>query len=165
MMIEHQKENLVIGLISDTHGLFRSEINSIFAGVNYILHAGDIGDRAVLDHLEKIAPVLAVPGNNDSRVKFTDIYDTAIFKTACVSIYIIHDIGNLDLDPLKAGFNAVVYGHTHIAAIHNRYGSLFINPGSAGPRRFSLPVTVGKLSISGDKLEASIINLNLDNQQ
>lgn len=163
-MIELQKENLVIGLISDTHGLFRSEVNSIFEGVDYILHAGDIGGRAVLDHLEKIAPVLAVLGNTDSRIKFTDIFDTAIFKTACVSIYIIHDVGNLDLDPVKAGFNAVVYGHTHIAAIHNRYGSLFINPGSAGPRRFSLPVTVGKLIISGNKMEASIINLNLNNQ-
>lgn len=164
-MIELQKENLVIGLISDTHGQFRSQISSIFEGVDYILHAGDIGDMAVLDNLEKIAPVLAVLGNNDSRIRFTDIYDTAIFKTACVSIYIIHDVGNLDLDPIKAGFNAVVYGHTHIAEIHNRYGSLFMNPGSAGPPRFSLPVTVGKLIISGDKMEASIINLNLDNQQ
>lgn len=164
MMIELQKENLVIGLISDTHGLFRSEIKSIFAGVDYILHAGDIGDRSVLDQLEKIAPVLAVLGNTDSRIKLSDIYDTSILKTACVSIYVIHDVGNLDLDPVKAGFNAVVYGHTHVAVIHNRYGSLFINPGSAGPRRFSLPISVGKLTITGYKLEASIINLNLDHQ-
>lgn len=165
MMIEIQKENLVIGLISDTHGIFRSEIKSVFEGVDYILHAGDIGDRSVLDQLEKIAPVLAVLGNTDSPLKLTDIYYTAILNTACVSIYIIHDVGNLDFDPVIAGFDAVVYGHTHIAAIHNRNECIFINPGSAGPHRYSLPVTVGKLIISGDKLEASIIELNPDNQK
>ncbi len=164
MMIEIHKENLVIGLISDTHGLFRSEIKPIFAGVDYIIHAGDIGDRAVLYQLEEIAPVTTVLGNTDSCIKLEDIYESAILITPCVSIYIIHDAGNLDLDPAKAGFNAVVHGHTHAPSIHNREGILFVNPGSAGPRRHSLPVSVGKLAISGDKLEAAIVNLNLDHQ-
>lgn len=165
-MIELQKENLVIGLISDTHGMFRPEIKPIFAEVDYILHAGDIGDKSVLDQLERIAPVLAVLGNSDSCIKIGDnIYYTAILKTVSVSIYIIHDVGNLDLDPVKAGFNAVVYGHTHIPSVHERNGVLFVNPGSAGPLRFSLPVSVGKLVISGEKLEARIINLNSDHQE
>lgn len=159
MMIELEKDNLELGVISDTHGLLRPEIFPIFAGVDYILHAGDIGGVSVLTQLEKIAPTLAVLGNTDSPIRFADIYDTAILRTNQVSIYIIHNIGNLDLDPGKAGFQAIIYGHSHIPSVETRKDILFVNPGSAGPERFSLPVSVARISITGDQMKADIIDL------
>lgn len=159
MMIELEKENLQLGVISDTHGLLRQEVYPIFAGVDYILHAGDIGSVSVVTQLEKIAPTLAILGNTDSPIRFTDIYDTAILRTNHVSIYMIHNIGNLDLDPGKAGFQAVIFGHSHVPSVENRNGVLFVNPGSAGPRRFSLPVSVARITITGDKMKTEIIEL------
>lgn len=159
MMIELLKENVELGVISDTHGLLRPEVLTVFDGVDYIVHAGDIGDKSVLEQLEKTAPVLSVLGNTDNPLKFMELYDTAILKTAHVFLYIIHNINNLDLDPGSAGFDAVIYGHSHTSIIETRNGVLYFNPASAGPRRFSLPVSVGKLSVTGEKIEARIINL------
>lgn len=161
MMIELQKNDLKIGVISDTHGLLRPEVFTTFSGVDYILHAGDIGDRTILEKLETIAPVLAVAGNTDSPMIFIDLYDNAILKTDFISIYMIHNINNIDLDPFSAGFDAVIYGHSHKPAVQTRNGVLFFNPGSAGPRRFSLPVSVGLLTIKRKEMKAQIVELSI----
>lgn len=160
-MIELQKNDLKIGVISDTHGLLRPEVFTTFSGVDYILHAGDIGDRTILEKLETIAPVLAVAGNTDSPMIFIDLYDNAILKTDFISIYMIHNINNIDLDPFSAGFDAVIYGHSHKPAVQTRNGVLFFNPGSAGPRRFSLPVSVGLLTIKRKEMKAQIVELSI----
>jgi putative phosphoesterase len=153
------KDFAKIGVISDTHGLLRPEVAKVFAGVDYILHAGDIGSRTILDELEKIAPVLAVAGNTDSPMLFRDLFDTEVFEMKQVSLYLIHNVDLLDLDLSTAGLNAVVYGHSHIASIDYKSNVLYFNPGSAGQSRFNLPVTAGLLEINESKIRASIVRL------
>jgi uncharacterized protein len=137
-----------IGLISDTHGLLRPEAVRALAGVSHIIHAGDIGGAEILEALRKIAPVYAVRGNNDKGPWAAAIPLCEALELEGVSIHVLHDLKEIDLDPKAAGFDVVVSGHSHKPTVDERDGVTFINPGSAGPRRFKLPVTVGYLDIT-----------------
>lgn len=148
-----------IGLISDTHGLLRPEAKQALSGVERIIHAGDIGTRAILDELSDIAPVVAVRGNNDKGDWARDIAETEVIEIDGVSIFTLHDLKELDLDPKAAGFAAVVTGHSHRPSIEERDGVLYVNPGSAGPRRFSLPVSVGFLEMEHGVFRARLKTL------
>jgi putative phosphoesterase len=137
-----------VGLISDTHGLLRPEALAALRGSRYIVHAGDIGDPAVLEALSRIAPVTAVRGNNDKGAWAKQLRDTEVLEAGGRRICVIHDIAELDLDPAAEGFDVVVAGHSHRPREERRAGVLYVNPGSAGPRRFSLPVAVARLRLS-----------------
>jgi len=150
---------LIVGVISDTHGLLRPEAAAALRGSDYIIHAGDIGDPAILTQLGKLAPVTAVRGNVDREARAKKIHATNVLEVRGVTIYILHNLNELDLKPEAAGFGVVVYGHTHVATVEKKNGVLYFNPGSAGPRRFKLPITVGRLEISGSSLTASILPL------
>jgi putative phosphoesterase len=159
-MVRHPaKVESLIGLISDTHGLVRPEALEALKGVDLILPAGDIGSLEVLKALEIIAPVIAVRGNNDKGQWASELPDWEVVKVGVVRIYMIHDVKKIDLNPAAAGFHAVVSGHSHKPAVDERNGVLYINPGSAGPRRFTLPVTVARLTVSGDAISAELIEL------
>ena len=150
-----------IGVISDTHGLMRPEALTALRGVSHIVHGGDVGAVEVLEALSAIAPVTAVRGNNDSdpwakRLPLSDTLDVA-----GRTLYVLHDIGDLDLDPAAAGFAVVVTGHSHQPKVVTKNGVLFMNPGSAGPRRFKLPVTIGLLHVGPKGIDASIQELSL----
>jgi len=137
-----------IGLISDTHGLLRPEAVRALAGVRHIIHAGDIGGPEILDELRKIAPVHAVRGNNDKGAWAAGIPLYLALELEGVSIHVLHDLKEIDIDPKASGFDVVVAGHSHKPTVSERDGVQFVNPGSAGPRRFTLPVTVGFLDIT-----------------
>jgi len=137
-----------IGVISDTHGLLRPEAVSALAGVEHILHLGDVGDPAILIELAKIAPVTAVRGNADTHGTCGHLPQTEVVEFGGVSLYLLHNLAELDLNPGAAGFAAVLYGHTHQPKIETKAGVLYFNPGSAGPRRFQLPVSLGFLEIA-----------------
>lgn len=141
-----------IGLISDTHGLLRPEALTALQGVARIIHAGDVGPQAILDELAGIAPVTVVRGNTDWGPEAEAWPMTAVAEVEGRSLYVIHDIGMLDLDAAAAGFAAVVYGHSHQPAAELRHGVLFVNPGAAGQRRFTLPITVARLRLDDDGL-------------
>jgi len=153
---------LRVGLISDTHGLLRPEAIESLRGSHSIVHAGDIGDPDILRALAEIAPVTAVRGNNDTGLWASRIRETAVLRVGEVSIYVLHNLDELDLDPAAAGFQIVVSGHSHRPRCESRSGVLFINPGSAGPRRFRLPVCVGHLVISGAAVSSRLLELQLD---
>jgi putative phosphoesterase len=148
-----------IGLISDTHGLLRPEAKQALSGVERIIHAGDIGSREILDALSTIAPVVAVRGNNDKGDWARGIAETEVVEIEGVSIFTLHDLKELDLDPKAAGFAVVVAGHSHRPSIEEKDGVLFVNPGSAGPRRFSLPVSLGFLEIERGVFRARLKTL------
>ena len=151
---------LMIGVISDTHGLLRPEALAALAGSQAIIHAGDVGDPAILDALAEIAPIFAVRGNVD-RGRWADaLPSTRIVEFERHSIYVLHDLGELDLDPAGAEFHAVISGHSHRPAIERKRGVLYFNPGSAGPRRFRLPITLGRLTDSETGLQAEIVDLS-----
>jgi len=150
---------LRIGLISDTHGLLRPEALEAMRGSDYIVHAGDIGDPAILEQLAQIAPVTAVRGNNDKGAEYAGISGTEVLQAGEILIYVIHDLGELDLDPAAAEFQVVVSGHSHKPSSRERDGVLYINPGSAGPRRFSLPIAAGVLHVSGKSVESELFDL------
>ena len=150
-----------VGLISDTHGLMRPEALVALAGVSHIVHAGDIGSAEILAQLRTIAPVTAVRGNNDKDTWANGIAEHEVVTIAGKSIYVLHDLNELDLDPAAAGFAVVVTGHSHKPAISTRDDVLFVNPGSAGPRRFKLPICVATLEIEGDAIRAQIRELSL----
>jgi uncharacterized protein len=150
-----------IGLISDTHGLMRPEALAALAGVAHIVHAGDIGSEDVLAQLRKIAPVTAVRGNNDKAAWAAGIAETEVLEIEGHSIFVLHDLAELDLDPAAAGFSAVVTGHSHKPVITRKGDVLYVNPGSAGPRRFKLPITVGTLDLDGGEAHAAIHDLVL----
>jgi putative phosphoesterase len=154
-------ETLRIGLVSDTHGLLRAEALERLRDSDFLIHAGDIGDPAILDRLAEIAPITAVRGNNDSGPWASAIPDTAVLRAGAASIYVIHNVAELDIDPAGAGFQAVVAGHSHRPGYELRDGVLFVNPGSAGPRRFKLPVCVGRLFVSGTTLTPQLIELDV----
>jgi uncharacterized protein len=147
---------LTIGLISDTHGLLRPQALAALAGVDHIVHAGDIGGRAVLAGLEALAPVSAVRGNNDTDDWAEQLPQSALLELAGRRLLVLHDVKTLALDPAAARIAAVIAGHSHRPAIAERAGVLYVNPGSAGPRRFSLPVAVGFLELDGAGLRARI---------
>jgi putative phosphoesterase len=148
-----------IGIISDTHGLLRSEAIVALHGSDLIIHAGDIGAESVLDTLRQIAPVFAVRGNNDHGDWAEKIPTSGYVKAGGLSIYVLHNLNELDQAPSADTCAAVIAGHSHRDSVQDRDGVLFINPGSAGPRRFHLPVTVARLQIRDSELTASIIDL------
>jgi putative phosphoesterase len=137
----------IVGLISDTHGLLRPEALLALAGSNLIIHAGDVGKPEILDALRAVAPVVAVRGNVDTAAWASALPATAVAEVAGTLIYVLHDVIDLDLNPAAAGFGIVVSGHTHKTARRARDGVVYLNPGSAGPRRFKLPVTVARLEL------------------
>jgi putative phosphoesterase len=147
-----------IGLISDTHGLLRDSALNALADSDIIIHAGDIDTPEIIDSLKKIAPVFPVCGNMD-RNPGAALPRYEIVEIEEISIYILHDLHQLDLDPAAAGFNVVVSGHSHRPKIKYRDGVLYINPGSAGPRRFTLPISVGRLEIENGEITPKIIKL------
>jgi putative phosphoesterase len=150
---------LTIGLISDTHGLLRPEAVEALKGSNLIIHAGDIGGAEVLAGLSRLAPVTAVRGNVDRGLWASSLPDNEVLRAAGAFIYVIHNIADLDLDPAAAGFQAVVSGHSHQFGWREKNGVLFVNPGSAGPRRFKLPIAVGRLLIEDRRITADLIEL------
>jgi uncharacterized protein len=149
----------VIGLISDTHGLLRPEAAKALEGCDLIIHAGDVGRPEILANLGEIAPVVAVRGNVDKGEWALRLPVSAVVETPLVRIYVLHDIQQLDLDPLSAGFGIVVSGHSHKAHREERSGVLYVNPGSAGPRRFRLPVTLALLRLGRPPWDVEFIDL------
>ena len=150
-----------VGLISDTHGLLRPEAVAFLRGSDRIVHAGDVGDVEVIEGLRKLAPVTVVRGNNDKGPWAQAIAETEVLRVDDVLIYVLHDIAELDLDPAAAGFRVVMFGHSHRPCTETRAGVLYVNPGSAGPRRFKLPICAGELQIAGDSVDARIVELNV----
>jgi len=151
---------LKIGLISDTHGLLRPEAVTALRGSDFIVHAGDIGNSGILDSLSKIAPTTAVRGNNDRGDWASRIRETEVLEAGSIAIYVVHDLAGLTDDPPR-GFDVVVSGHSHWPVVEWRDKVLFINPGSAGPRRFKLPVSVATLSIADATITPRLIELNV----
>lgn len=149
-----------VGLISDTHNLLRPEAMKALQGSDFIIHAGDICEPMVLEELSKIAPVTAVRGNNDKGAWASALSETEVLQVGDVFIYVVHDIANLDVDPAGAGFHVVVTGHSHRPSSEFRDRVLFVNPGSAGPRRFKLPISVGQLTISGLEVTPRIVEFD-----
>lgn len=150
---------LRLGVISDTHGLLRPQAKAFLSGCDRILHGGDITGPDVLEALATIAPVTAVRGNNDKGSWAQRLSETELVELGEVSIYVIHDLSQLDLDLGAAGIDVVVCGHSHKPKIEERAGVLFVNPGSAGPRRFKLPVSMAEITIDGGSVAARIIGL------
>jgi uncharacterized protein len=148
-----------LGVISDTHGLLRPEAIAALADAEHILHAGDIGDPGILDRLRTIAPVTAIRGNVDVGGACAQLPETELVEMGGQAIYMLHDRETLDLDPAAAGIAVVVSGHTHRPAIQRHKGVLYFNPGSAGPRRFSLPVTVGWLIVTESGVDARWVEI------
>jgi putative phosphoesterase len=148
-----------IGVISDTHGLLRPQALAALAGSELIVHAGDIGTPAVLEGLRAIAPVVAVRGNNDHGAWARSLPASDVVEVAGRRLYVLHDVGDLDLDPGVAGIHAVIAGHSHRPAISRKDGVLFLNPGSAGPRRFTLPIALARLDVRAGSVAARIIEL------
>jgi hypothetical protein len=148
-----------IGLISDTHSLLRPEALQALAGVERIIHAGDIGTPEVIETLRNIAPVDAVRGNNDKGAWAKEFPPWLALEFGGVGIHVLHDVNELDVDPTAAGFRVIIAGHSHKPQVTERDGVLFVNPGSAGPRRFSLPVTLGYLMVTGGNASAEIRSL------
>ena len=148
-----------IGVISDTHGLLRAEALAVLQGSEHILHAGDVGDPAILDRLREIAPVTAIRGNVDTAGPCSQLPETELIQLAGRGLYMLHDRQALDLDPIAAGIAVVVSGHSHHPAIHWHKGVLYFNPGSAGPRRFSTPVSLGFLNITETAIEPRLVDL------
>jgi uncharacterized protein len=154
----------LVGLIADTHGLLRPEAIAALQGCAHIVHAGDIGSRTgdprgVLDGLARMAPLTVVRGNNDRADWSEPIPHTADIEFDGVRIHVLHILGELAIDPAAAGVNVVVSGHSHQPRVDTRAGVLFVNPGSAGPRRFKLPVTVARLWLEGGRAEAELVTL------
>lgn len=147
----------VIGVISDTHGLLRPEALAALAGSDLLIHAGDIGSGAIIDELAAIAPIHAVRGNVDRGEWAERLPASQIVEVEGRMFYVLHDIGELELHPPTAGFAAVIYGHSHKPTIATRDGVLYLNPGSAGPRRFKLPITVARVAIESSELRPEII--------
>jgi len=150
-----------IGVISDTHGLLRPEAIEALQGSDFIIHAGDIGKQNIIDVLSEIAPVTAVRGNVDKGDFGLQYPISEVLKVEDAYIYILHTSQELDLDPNAAGFQVVVTGHTHKPVIENNNGVIYLNPGSAGPKRFSLPTTIATLVVSGAEVAAEIIELSV----
>ncbi len=148
-----------IGLISDTHGLLRPEAKDFLRGSDFIVHGGDIGDPEILKELGAIAPVTAVRGNNDNGAWAERLAEDEFLQVGEISVYVIHDLAQLTIDPQAAGVRVVISGHSHIPLVSERAGVLFVNPGSSGPRRFTMPIAVGELLIEGDSVSARTVEL------
>lgn len=150
----------LIGLISDTHGLLRDEALRALRGADLIIHAGDVGKPEILDRLKDLAPVVAVRGNVDEGEWAMQLPLTQVTEVDRTTLYVLHDLQKLDLDPLAAGFQVVVSGHTHQPHQTKRAGVLFVNPGSAGPRRFQLPITLARLDLGKTPWKLEFVDLS-----
>jgi len=150
----------IIGVISDTHGLLRPEILKVFKGCRHIVHAGDIGDPHIIDELSKIAPVTAVRGNCDRDGWAYGFPKTETVRIGDIHFYLLHDLNQLDLNPKAAGFDAVISGHTHRPLLEHRDGVIYLNPGSAGPKRFTLPAGAARLRVEGKSIDVEFIKLD-----
>jgi len=148
-----------VGLISDTHGLLRPEALAFLAGSDHIIHGGDIGPPAILQQLAELAPLTVVRGNNDTGEWARQLPETALHRFGDVAVYAIHDLKQLAIDPQREGVRVVVSGHSHRPAVTERDGVLYVNPGSAGRRRFSLPIAVGELIIEDAQVRARTVTL------
>lgn len=146
-------------MISDTHGLLRPEALAALAGSRFIVHGGDVGPESIVHALQRIAPVTAVRGNTDSSGWARTLPRTNLLEAGGARIYVVHDVTDLDIDPLASEVSVVVYGHSHRPSLERRDGVLFLNPGAAGPRRFALPVTVARLTIDAGRADAEIIEI------
>jgi uncharacterized protein len=151
-----------IGLISDTHGLLRDQAIRALNGVDLILHAGDVGDPAVLEGLRRIAPVRAIRGNVDVAPWAAALPESDLVKTPAATFYLVHSLADLDLNPRAAGIDIVLCGHSHRPEQRQQDGVLLLNPGSAGPRRFSLPITLGRLNLNVKPWKMQLIDLSGD---
>ena len=150
---------MLIGVISDTHGLMRPEALVALAEAEHILHAGDVGKPAILNELKKIAPVTAIRGNVDGSGKCAELPATDVVELAGKLFYLVHSVHDLDINPVVAGVSVVVSGHSHKPSVETKHGVMYLNPGSAGPRRFALPITVALVTVSPDKVAARIVEL------
>jgi uncharacterized protein len=148
-----------IGLISDTHGLLRRQAVEALRGSELIIHAGDVGDPGILKELERLAPVVAVRGNVDTEEWAEALPLTAVAEAGSVLIYVLHDVNALDLNPAAAGFRVVVSGHSHKPGKIERDGVLYVNPGSAGPRRFQLPVSLARMDVGTTSYQVEFVTL------
>lgn len=147
---------LRIGLVSDTHGLLRPEVLAFLAGSDHIVHAGDIGNAGILDALRALAPLTAVRGNNDRGAWSEALPEVASLQLGATRLLLLHDLAGLNIDPAAAGVQVVVSGHSHRPAVTRRDGVLYVNPGSAGPRRFHLPVAAAELRVQGPAIDARV---------
>ena len=152
---------LRIGVISDTHGLLRPQAVKVLSGVDLIIHAGDIGNPKVLANLERLAPVYAVRGNTDRSDWAHDLPNSRVVEVGGILLYVLHELFCLDLDPAAAGLAAVIFGHTHSPHLQRQNGVLYLNPGSAGPRRFTLPVTLALIKVCNNSLNAELLELKV----
>jgi hypothetical protein len=153
------QQSLRVGLVSDTHGLLRAAARAFAGGCDYIIHGGDIGSARILDELAAMAPLIAVRGNNDREAWAAHLPETELIRVGGVFVYVIHDISQLDIEPHAAGVQVIVSGHSHKPMIERRDGILYVNPGSCGPRRFKLPISVGELIVEGTEVRARNIEL------
>lgn len=151
---------LRVGLISDTHGLLRPDARAFLMGCDYIVHGGDVGGAQILDELAAIAPLIAVRGNNDTGPWAARLPPTELIRVGDVFFYIIHNLEELDIDPAAAGVRVIICGHSHKPMIEERDQVLYVNPGSSGPRRFKLPVSIGEIIVSGSAVKARIVDLS-----
>jgi len=153
-------DDLRVGIISDTHGLFRPEARAFLLGCEYIIHGGDIGRPEILEELAAMAPLIAVRGNNDTQPWAARLRATELMRVGNVFVYVIHNLAELDIDPGAAGVRVVVSGHSHQPTLEDRAGIMYVNPGSCGPRRFKLPVCAGEIMVSGSAVKARIVDLS-----
>jgi putative phosphoesterase len=160
-LVSSRHSSKQVGVISDTHGLLRDEAVAALQGSALIIHAGDIGSPEVLERLREIAPVHAVRGNNDRDAWARSLPLTEVVEVGSHHIYLLHDIADLDIDPVGGGFAAVITGHSHKPLADMRDGVLYLNPGSAGPRRFKLPIAVARLYVTKKGLEPQIVQLDV----
>ena len=153
-----------IGLLSDTHGLLRPEAKTFIKGSDYIIHGGDIGDPKILEELALLAPVTSVRGNNDKGIWAEMLPVNDCLKVGEVFIYVLHDLAELEIEPVAEGVQMVVTGHSHKPRVYDHEGVLYVNPGSAGPRRFKLPITVAEVIVSGHSVLARVVELSDSNE-
>ena len=151
----------LVGVISDTHGLLRPEAVSALQGSDLIIHAGDIGRSEIIEQLRQVAPTFAVRGNNDEAAWAADVPATRIVEVGELLFYVLHEIPLLEVDPAVAGYAAVISGHSHRPSVEFRGEVLYLNPGSAGPRRFKLPVAVARVGVSGRRMRPEIVELHV----
>jgi uncharacterized protein len=155
------RSEILVGIISDTHGLLRPQAITALGGCDIIIHAGDVGHPAIIDKLRGMAPTFVVRGNIDQGEWAAGLAMTALVDVGALKFFVLHQIAQLDLDPAAEGFAAVVFGHSHFPSVETRRGVLFLNPGSAGPRRFKLPVTVARARVSGRRIFPDIVDLQV----
>jgi hypothetical protein len=160
-MKQSEPREILVGVVSDTHGLMRPEAVAALGGSDIILHAGDVGKPEVLEELRRVAPVVAVRGNNDRGAWAESLPTREVAEVGGLFVYMLHDLKELDLSPEGAGFRVVVSGHSHKPSAEERRGVLYLNPGSAGPHRFRLPISIALLRVRGSEAEAEIVELNV----